>query len=341
MKKIVFLFSALVVLISTSCQEEVKPTANAVVNFDHLWREFDLRYGLFGIKNIDWDAIYARYRPQLDEKATTADLHRVLGQMINELDDNHVTISPTDPSYLHLVSDPHPRRHVPSLQVVKERYLTESKIAPSRNTTPEITYGLLAGNAGYIHISAFFDQMKRYEQNFEDILNYLKDTKGLVIDLRDHTGGSDNAGQLIAGRFANKPYLFMKTRKRNGPAHTDFTHWYEWQVKPTGSWQYAKPVVLLTSDVTVSAAETFILAMKRLPQVKQVGLTTTGALSDLATLEMPNGWQFTLSIGEYLDADGISWESKGIKPEVEIANTPQDIQAGKDKMLEAALGMLP
>lgn len=76
---------------------------------------------------------------------------------------------------------------------------------------------------------------------------------------------------------------------------------------------------MLTSDVTISA----------------------GALSDLATTEMPNGWQFTLSVGEYLDHNGVSWEGKGIKPEVEIASTPQEVQAGKDQMLEAALQLLP
>lgn len=80
--------------------------------------------------------------------------------------------------------------------------------------------------------------------------------------------------------------------------------------------------------------------MKRLPHVKQVGLTTAGAISDKATREMPNGWQFTLSIGDYLDYQGISWESKGISPNVRIVNTEQDLQNQREPQLEKAVTLL-
>ncbi|QNF33924.1 S41 family peptidase [Adhaeribacter swui] len=337
MKKIFSVLAMLLVLATTACEKEnYAPTSDALINFDYLWQEFDQRYGNFEVKNINWPALRDKYRPQLNTTSTNADLHRVLEQLINELDDNHVTIAPTDGKLKYLVSDAtHQLNHIPTLELIKSKYLTEAKIA-----TPEITYGLLPGNIGYIDITLFDDKFKNYEPNLDQIIDYLRDTKGLVLDIRNHQGGRDEVAQYVAGRFASSPALYMKARKRNGPQHTEFTDWYEWQVKPTGKSQYRKPIVILTSDFTISAAETFLLAMKRLPQVKQVGTTTSGDFSDRATLEMPNGWQFTLSIGDYRDHNGVSWEGKGLKPDVEIQNTPQDIEANKDLMLEKAIDLL-
>jgi len=165
----------------------------------------------------------------------------------------------------------------------------------------------------------------------------MQDTKALVLDIRDNSGGRDELGQYIAGRFADARCLYMKSRKHNGSRHHQFTSWQEWYVQPTGSRQYTKPIILLTFDDTFSAGETFTLAMKRLPHVRQVGLATYGAFSDWIERDMPNGWRFTVSVGEYRDHNGVSWEGRGLAPDVKVANTAADLAAGRDPMLERAL----
>ncbi|WP_234734587.1 S41 family peptidase [Tellurirhabdus bombi] len=338
MKKIKILLVSLLGLGACQSMEPVKPSTDVITNFEYVWNEFDQMYGSFSVKKLDWNAAYQQYRPQLTAQSTNEDLYRILKQLIDPLKDAHVSIIPTDPNYKRYTSgeDAYPILNRTSLEVLQKNYLTDAKIA-----TPEISYGKLPNNVGYLYITGFEDNFKNYEPTLDIVLDYLKDTKALVLDIRDHWGGRDEIGQYVAGRFADKTYLYLKSRKRSGPKHTDFTPWQEWYLKPTGKSQYTKPIILLTSDNTASAAETFTMAMKRLPYLKQVGLTTPGAISDKATREMPNGWQFTLSIGEYLDHNGLSWEGKGLAPDVSIANTDEDLMKGKDPQLDKALQLLP
>lgn len=52
-----------------------------------------------------------------------------------------------------------------------------------------------------------------------------------------------------------------------------------------------RPVFVLTSDVTVSAAGTLLLSLRALPNVTHLGATTRGALSDVLTKPLLNGWE--------------------------------------------------
>ncbi len=88
-------------------------------------------------------------------------------------------------------------------------------------------------------------------------------------------------------------------------------------IEPRSSLSFAGPVYVLTSDVTVSAAEVLTLSLRALPNVTHVGSKTHGALSDVLEKKLPNGWRVTLSNEVYLDHEGVSWEGRGIPPEHE------------------------
>jgi len=67
----------------TRIQEPIK-------NFDHLWNEFNDRYSFFEHKNINWDAIYKKYRPLINKRTTNDSLFNVCNEMLLELKDGHV-----------------------------------------------------------------------------------------------------------------------------------------------------------------------------------------------------------------------------------------------------------
>jgi C-terminal processing protease CtpA/Prc len=119
--------------------------------------------------------------------------------------------------------------------------------------------------------------------------------------------------------------------------HSDFTPPLQWFVEPTGKNQYTKPVVLLTTRKTGSAGETFTLAMREISGVIHMGDTTYGAFSDNPRRELANGWIYSISVGDFRAADGKSYEGTGIAPQRVIKNSREDIEVGKDKILEAAL----
>ena len=99
-------------------------------------------------------------------------------------------------------------------------------------------------------------------------------------------------------------------------------------VEPSKRVSYLGPVYLLTSDVTVSAGETFTLYMRALPNVVHVGGTTRGAFSDMIEKPLPNGWSLALSAEIYRDPDGRSYEVRGLPPQVKREVFPEDDLTG-------------
>ena len=71
-------------------------------------------------------------------------------------------------------------------------------------------------------------------------------------------------------------------------------------------------------------------------QITHMGDTTTGGFSDVVKRQLPNGWFYGVSVGDYRNADNVSLEGIGIVPDVLVKNTAEDLEMGRDKMLEAA-----
>jgi len=80
--------------------------------------------------------------------------------------------------------------------------------------------------------------------------------------------------------------------------------------------------------------------MKRRINLIQIGDTTAGGMSDAIMRELPNGWLFQISIGDYLDYNNVSWESIGVPPDIVVQNDSVDIKNGIDKTLETAINYL-
>lgn len=225
--------------------------------------------------------------------------------MVRTLNDKHVNLYTTDPTlrdYHSGENGPHTNPDDFLFEVIKENYLTEY-----HQLTDEIGYGKLLLGQGYDHLSAFKKGLKHVEPVIETVISSLQSTTGIIVDIRDHTGGDDRVSKYIAGRFASSKKLFMTTRKRNGQAHDSFTEPLKWYVEPTGRVQYSQSVILLTSNHSIRAAETFTLAMRQNSNVTQVGDTTAGAFSDQVFFEMPNGWLFSVGVGDYRASDGLSY----------------------------------
>jgi C-terminal processing protease CtpA/Prc len=111
-------------------------------------------------------------------------------------------------------------------------------------------------------------------------------------------------------------------------------------IEPEGSYQFLKPVVVLTSRATMSSAEMFVMAMQNLPQVTIVGDTTAGGVGNPIFRELPNGWTYRLSTGITADAQRRIIEGVGIFPDVSVITTAADSANGIDRMLEKGIEII-
>jgi len=325
----------------TSCQKVLLPevsTNTPITNFEEMWKGYDKYYGLFETHHINWDSLYQANRPLVNNNMNETQLYDVLCRLIKPLNDPHVFLQPTSQHLPRYESSVFFRENKVqqdfSIELIKNNYLPQLITIDD-----QLHFGVLPGNIGYLHFGEFGMPVSFYKMQLDKILDSLKDTKGLIIDIRNHGGGDDEVSRYVAGRFAKESKLFMTVRKRNGPKHTDFTDPQSWYVQPEGN-PYTRPIVLMTTRWTTSAGETFTWAMNTQSYVTQIGDTTAGGFTDLISRELPNGWLYFTGVGDYRNAEGKSEEGIGVAPVKRIVNTEEDIQNGKDEVLEEAMRML-
>ncbi len=331
----------IVVILFTSCDKMLlieKEENTPINNFNTVWENFDRYYGGFIVKDIDWDALYTIYRPMVNENSTEEELYNALIGLFDELNDSHVFLKTLNPNLEHYNSGPLGKLKVVTdfkLSTVENNYLTGVT-----KLNEAVWYGMLDNNIGYIYIDNFSETKETYESNFNEIIEKMQNTGGLVVDIRAGKGGYDPEAMFVAGYFATEKKLAISMKLRNGAGHNDFTDPIKQYVKPQGNKQYTKDVVVLTNRFTISASESFILAMSRQEHVTFVGDTTSGAFSDAIRRDMPNGWIYRMSVAEVRTHDGTCWEGIGYPPDVVVQNDPTDVTNGIDEALEKAIELL-
>ena len=179
---------------------------------------------------------------------------------------------------------------------------------------------------------------RQFEELVTKILTQLNDTQSLIIDIRENEGGLDMQGLWLLQHLIEEQQLAWHV---SSCFKGEFSHDVDVTMTPSDGISYTKPIVLLTSFGTVSAAETFASAMKTLPHVTIVGESTSGATSDAFGRMLPNGWEYSLSNLYYKNRDLENHEVKGVQPDHVVRNfVLEDRQQGRDVVLEKALSLL-
>jgi tetratricopeptide (TPR) repeat protein len=329
---------ALILFAGSSGAQEAREPTDPEYNFDVLWQTFDRNYAIFGPKRVDWDALYRVYRPMVTAETTDDELFDIMSNLLEHLNDNHVRLAGGGRQYrsgilseLGAAGFDEQEMEDFSLELLKTKYLVSELEAQGR-----LRYAWLPDSIGYLRIRGF-SQLAQSAEAIDEIVGEFQGVKAVVIDLRVTPGGNDQVGKAIASRFADRKRLYMKTFERNGPDHDDFAPPRYFYVEPQGPVQFTKTLVVLTNRWGISAAENFALAMRVLPHATLIGDFTSGVFADVYGDQLPNGWQFGVSFKLFVDPTGFCWEGIGVPMDLRIINRPQDIAAGRDRVLEFAL----
>jgi carboxyl-terminal processing protease len=195
------------------------------------------------------------------------------------------------------------------------------KPAPNR---PTISHRRLDGGFGYIAITTFGDNdaPKAFDAALED----LKDSPGLIIDVRINGGGDTAVARPIMGRFIKerRPYALMRRRSGKGIGLTD--PWTEY-VDPQGPFTYERPVVVLQNHWSGSMAEGFPMGMKGIGRAVTVGTPTMGLGAAVFPLRLDRtGVTINYSAEPVYSVDGTPrWK---LKPDVPVAPGGDILAAG-------------
>ena len=333
---------------------EVKTPNDPETNFEVFWKTFAAQHGFLKYRGVDWSAAYKTYRPKVSAATKPEDLFDILRAMIEPLHDAHTYIRAPDikrsfhgkrPGTL-LLTDEEERKTV---EIMQKKYLQ----GPLRSwCNGHVRYARLSNRTGYLRIDAFagytagghFDDGARaLDEALDKALQDAQPLEALVIDVRLNGGGSDPYGVQVARRLTDRPYVaFIKRARDNADDPDRWTAPQPTTVRVSDRPRFLKQVVELTGPDTVSAGETFTMAlMGRQLHITRVGENTQGVYSDVLSRHLPNGWRFGLPNEVFLTEDGKHFEATGVPPDIHVAVFPkQDLEQKRDSALEKALEVL-
>lgn len=175
---------------------------------------------------------------------------------------------------------------------------------------------------GYIHIWSYADRQYQEQLETELIYDRLRDTDGLIWDIRDGWGGaSPNYLNIFTAPVPTVTSIFRDGSKR----------------KEQMQWQ--KPVVMLVNQGSRSGKEILAYGFRKYGIGKIVGSQTAGAVVAGSPYIMPDGSLLYLAVADVF-IDGERLEGKGIVPDVRVPFPipyAQGIDIQKEQAIETVL----
>ncbi|WP_442588093.1 S41 family peptidase [Pedobacter sp. AW31-3R] len=343
--------------------------------FVQFWDKMNNQYVYWDKDNTDWDAIYKQYKPLFDNLSNSnSDKLKAVTyfrEITSNLIDNHFRIRFNEPVIASFTINPATDRKSKTSNfhsrfnyddVVKtyldNGYLSGDGTAVIENTVIKATSGTINNNLLYFHCN-LFALKQSYESNdgnkVKQILDYffaqLKRTsnpiKGIILDLRNNTGGNIIDLNFFAGKLAPKDITFGYTRSKSGLGKLDYLPWLEARLKHDTDYSVNVPIILLGDNFSASLSEITIIALRNNKNIL-IGEQTYGATGPLSDTEIFNSGSFsignfmevTTSTTEFKGLNDTFYENVGIKPDIVSPFNLRELLIGKDPQLELAISQI-
>ncbi|MBO9616904.1 MAG: hypothetical protein J7619_29730 [Dyadobacter sp.] len=171
---------------------------------------------------------------------------------------------------------------------------------------------VLKGNIGYLEISEINISANSLPVLFA-AMRFVANTRALVVDLRNNGGGGSNVGSVLESFFLPPNRSLLEFRTRNGSMQTEKT--VGWLLEP----KYEKPLFILVSKGTASAAEAFAYALQKHRRAKIVGQRSAGAAFMNSWYPVNEHLYMSVSTGAPAwPGTTENWESTGIQPDYTV-----------------------
>ena len=213
--------------------------------------------------------------------------------------------------------------------------LKEIEITRELISIPSVSYEMKDGKIGYIKIRRFGEDTASLVKSAGASLK-SQGAKAVIVDVRDNPGGYLEAAVEVASQFANKGVI-VEERSRNSKPKLEYAI--------AGGTMIDIPVIMLINGGSASASEILAGALNDNDRATLVGEKTYGkgsvqevvCLSPVFMNSDCPGASLKVTIARWFTPAGINISKEGIKPEVEVKLTDEDINNSKDPQLEKAI----
>jgi carboxyl-terminal processing protease len=155
---------------------------------------------------------------------------------------------------------------------------------------------------------------------------------GLVFDLRQDPGGYLNAAIDVASQFLKSGQTVLIEREKDGTRH-------DFKAKP-GGLATNIPMVLLVDKGSASASEIVAGAIKDYKRATIVGVNTFGKGSVQNVHALSDKSELRVTIAHFFSPLDHEINEVGVKPDIEVQVTEDDIANKRDPQLDKAIEIL-
>ncbi|MEP7157236.1 MAG: S41 family peptidase [Betaproteobacteria bacterium] len=205
----------------------------------------------------------------------------------------------------------------------------------------EMSSRVLPSGFAYVRFSNFVGSM---EDNLLAAIDRMKDTPGMIVDLRNNGGGSLSMANTLITKFLSEKTKGARVLTRNNePITVAFIPVIRLETELDGDKEsaYRHPLVILINENSASASEVFTSTLHDLGRATVIGQRSCGCLLGyLGYADLPGGGQLAYSEIGFVSPKGKRIEGEGVKPDREIKLAHEDILYSRDRTLEAAEAFL-
>jgi retinol-binding protein 3 len=177
---------------------------------------------------------------------------------------------------------------------------------------------ILPGNIGYVEVRTFAFSPDQAADAVAKAMTTVADADALIIDIRRNGGGSPRAVQLVSSYlFGEDPVhlnsLYFRPADRTDDFHT---------LRSVAGKRYGpnKPVYVLTSRSTFSAAEEFAYNLQSRKRAVIVGDTTGGGAHPGGMQRVSDDFAVFVPRGRAINPiTKTNWEGVGVRPEIAVS----------------------
>ncbi len=346
MKSLHYIPVAILALLLTGSCEKIamhpRPGTDNLSIFEEYVGLVTTKFALSEVKGIDLEALADSIRPLITPDISEEELYDFMNIITMRMREGHTSLDaeaigkvPAFGGYPWYEGYP-----ISYSSILAEKFYYGEEANPDVQViTPEdsyfeIKYGFLPQDPdiGYIVITTF--TMTVSDSQLEQMMAYLKDAKGIIIEERSNFGGYIEFGARLVSYFTDREYVFATNYIKNGPGPDDYAA-TEMKITPSGSpYTFTRPVMILHDRISFSTGSLFPVMMSPLEHVTTVGQTTGGGTGEIIEGYLANGWKYTLSTSNLVDGQGRPTDN-GMEPDIPVVYNPED--TASDAIIERAI----
>lgn len=187
-----------------------------------------------------------------------------------------------------------------------------------------------SGSLGYIALNQFgANTAREVEEGVRSVLE--QEVEAIIIDVRYNGGGYLDRAVEMTSLFLQQGKVVSVKRRDRDPEH----HYVNGRPLDTEI-----PLVVLINEGSASASEILAGALQDHDRATLVGKKSFGKGTIQEVFDLPGGSSLRVTTARWFTPNGTDLGKEGVSPDIEVDRTLEQLQAGEDPQLDAAIEWL-